>query len=102
MTTYLIDIPATFASDHLDRELPTGRLVKQGAKSWTFDCTADELNEWLDDAQYYSDPAIASDMRRSDPDGYYKPLIRSARLTVERITQAIQDQANQYFNNQEG
>jgi len=85
MATYLIDIPATFASDHLDRELPTGRLVRQGALRWTFDCTATELNEWLDDARYYSDPAITADMRRSDPDGYYRKLSRSARATIDRI-----------------
>ena len=45
-TAYVIDVPATFASDHVDRELPSGELIKSTDKLWTFVCNENELIEW--------------------------------------------------------
>lgn len=55
--TYQIDIPACFARDHFERDLPTGECVKQTKRLWTFVCTRDEIDEWRSDADYYSDCA---------------------------------------------
>ena len=82
---HTVEIPATFASDHYDRELPCGLFVSQSARTWTFKCTLVELKEWLSDARFYSDPAIVSSMRSSCGPGIVG-LQSSARATVERIT----------------
>ena len=57
MKTYTIDIPKLFATDHSERDLPTGRKVKALSRTIRFECTAPELREWLSDANYYSDCA---------------------------------------------
>mgnify|MGYP003638440820 CR=1 FL=1 len=79
MTTYLIDIPSTFAIDHAERDLPTGEQVKVLARTIRYRCTAPELREWLSDAEYYSDCAGI---------GWSDPCIglqASAQGTVGRI-----------------
>ncbi len=80
-TAYVIDVPATFASDHVDRELPTGKLVKRTAKLWAFTCNADEIIEWYSDANYYSDPSVVASMRSSCGPGIIG-LQSSARATL--------------------
>ena len=57
LKTYTIDIPKLFATDHSERDLPTGRRVKTLSRTIRFECTAPELREWLSDATYYSDCA---------------------------------------------
>ena len=100
-TAYVIDVPATFASDHVDRELPTGKLINRTAKLWTFVCNEDEIIEWYSDADYYSDPAIVASMRSSCGPGIIG-LQSSARATLKRLRphfeqgpQALRDQARQ-------
>lgn len=83
-TAYVIDVPATFASDHVDRELPSGELIKSTDKLWTFVCNENELIEWYSDADYYSDPAIVASMRSSCGPGIIG-LQSSARATLKRL-----------------
>lgn len=82
MTTYTVDIPEAFASDHYERELPTGERVKMTAKLWTFRCTVEELKEWASDADYYSDA-----VSMMGPE--YFGLQCSARATVKRVAKAL-------------
>ena len=83
-TAYVIDVPATFASDHVDRELPSGELIKSTDKLWTVGCNENELIEWYSDADYYSDPAIVASMRSSCGPGIIG-LQSSARATLKRL-----------------
>tara|TARA_R100000781_G_scaffold13720_1_gene11776 strand:+ start:1268 stop:1573 length:306 start_codon:yes stop_codon:yes gene_type:complete len=81
MRTYTIDIPKTFAIDHSERDLPTGREVKELARTIRYECTAPELREWLSDANYYFDCAGFGWDMGDDAIG----LQASARGTAQRI-----------------
>ena len=85
--TIIIDIPATFASDHYDRDLPSGTIVRQGDRVWRFRCTVEELNEWLSDAEYYSD--CAGQGWCLGTRGEALGLQSSARATAKRIRAAL-------------
>jgi len=88
MQTYLIDVPKAFATDHEERDLPTGEKVKALARTVRYRCTASELQEWLSDAEYYSGCAGQGwDMGRSG-----LGLQSSARGTVKRIDDLMIEQ----------
>ena len=80
--TIRVWIPALFASDHNDRDLPCGNLIaKHPRKGWCFDCTKEELEEWLSDSEYYSDCA-----GRGWDIGYGALALQSsARATATRV-----------------
>lgn len=80
-----IDIPAKFASDHYERDLSSGTLIKRGRQIWTFECTEAELREWLEDAEHYSDCASAGWGMGREAVG----LQASARATVKRVQAAL-------------
>lgn len=88
MQTYLIDIPKTFATDHEERDLPSGETVKVLARTIRYRCTAPELREWLSDAEHYSD--CASNAWDMGP--YGLGLQSSARGTVQRIYKLMNEQ----------
>jgi len=87
---YEVRVPAIFASDHYDRELPSGELLEQGKAYYRFYCTIADLKEWLDDAEFYSDRSHWSDVCKDDPS--LLSICRSAerarkvlRETIKRI-----------------
>jgi hypothetical protein len=84
MTLSRITIPPAFAQDHVARDLPSGDYVKVTRRGWTFDCTRDDLEEWLSDATYYSDIAQEHQMGRE-----YFGLQCSARATVRRVNHIL-------------
>ncbi len=53
--THLFRVPARFATDHAERGLPTGTLVKANRSVHTYRCTTAQVEEWLSDAVYYSE-----------------------------------------------
>ena len=88
MHTYIIDIPKAFATDHEERDLPTGEKVKALARTIRYRCTAPELREWLSDAEYYSDCAGQG----WDMGPYGLGLQSSARGTVKRLADLMTEQ----------
>ena len=85
--TYQIDIPACFASDHFERDLPSGECIKTTKRLWTFVCTFEELEEWLSDADYYSDCAGFGWDMGTEALG----MQSSARATVKRVEKLLAD-----------
>lgn len=79
--TYEIDLPQCFAEDHYSRDLPSGELVRQTDKLWTFICTSPELREWRSDANHYS--VCAGQGWDCGPSAI--GLQSSAQATVKRI-----------------
>ena len=80
MTQHTIWLPAYFAHDHIERELPYGEIVREGKQGVLIRCNDDELAEWLSDARHYSDcagPGWDFDNRLA--------MQASARATVKRI-----------------
>jgi len=84
---YEVWIPACFASDHSERDLPCGELLEEHKrKGWLFRCTPGELAEWKSDATYYSDIAQEHQMGRE-----YFGLQCSARATVKRVSAVMEE-----------
>ena len=81
MTT-LVKIPATFASDRSDRELPMGNIVSRNKRHWVCEMDADTLADLEDDARYYRDMYDMGDMRE------YRSECESARRTLAAIAKA--------------
>ena len=88
MKTYTIDIPKLFATDHSERDLPTGRRVKTLSRTIRYECTVPELREWLSDATYYSDCAGEG----WDMGDYALGLQASARGTAQRVVRLMEAQ----------
>ena len=86
MTTHQISLPAIFAADHCSRELPSGDLVKENKRFLTFDCTEDQLQDWLSDAYFYSNIEWMS-----GDTGQFSSLQQSARSTFSRIRKVLSD-----------
>ncbi len=56
MNGIILDVPPVFAEDHdVARCLPTGEFIGIRGGHWRYSCTMEELEEWLSDAEYYSD-----------------------------------------------
>ena len=77
---FVVDIPAIFASDHVARELPSGKLLKTGKRHWKFFCDFDEIEEWLSDAKFYADENYWRDATEFEE---IKSIVRSAQRTVK-------------------
>tara|TARA_R110000751_G_scaffold228642_1_gene330264 strand:+ start:172 stop:510 length:339 start_codon:yes stop_codon:yes gene_type:complete len=81
MDIFTIEIPKRFYIDHQERDLESGKIIKELATRYRCECTADDLREWLSDAEFYSDCASAG---WSDPQ-YNLGLQSSARATAARV-----------------
>tara|TARA_Y100000310_G_C20025297_1_gene509305 strand:- start:60 stop:332 length:273 start_codon:yes stop_codon:yes gene_type:complete len=86
--TYVIDVPAVFASDHVDRELPSGELLETGKRYWKFACSQDEIKEWLSDAHFYADENYWRSATDNNPKGEFGnllPIIKSAKRAIKIV-----------------
>jgi hypothetical protein len=87
--TYEVWIPACFASDHSERDLPCGEwLEEHKRKGWLFECTHAELAEWKSDADFYSD--CAGFGWNFGEGGMALGLQSSARATVKRVSAVME------------
>ena len=83
---YEIDIPSLFAEDHsIYRDIWGGELLKQGKNLWRFRCNEEELAEWLNDAEFYSDRENWKGAMCSEDYADLLPVIKSAERTVKRL-----------------
>ena len=74
----LIKIPKVFFDDHYDRELPAPEVVKETKSNYWICKTDENLQELLNDAEFYCHP-----YGPDDPDlGWLKT---SARATIKAI-----------------
>jgi hypothetical protein len=71
-------LPPAFYWDHVARDLPAGRVVRESKRHVFVELDEAERAELLSDARYYADPAIAADM------GLFG-LASSARATVRAL-----------------
>ena len=85
----IVKIPRLFAEDHDNsRELPSGKRLDVNSHYVTYDADQEELEEWLNDAQFYADV----DYWRAATDGnhhYLLPTIKSAQRAVPRIKKVL-------------
>mgnify|MGYP003112962334 CR=1 FL=1 len=72
----MIKIPKLFYDDHLARDLPSPKILKQTKTNYFISETDEHIFELLDDADYYVVMVCASD---------YKDLILSAKATIKAI-----------------
>lgn len=77
--TKVYSVPAKFFNDHEARELPIGRVIREGKRTVTVEMDDDLWGELRSDADYYSD---ASDF---DDDPFMRALCRSAQTTVRSL-----------------
>jgi len=91
---YQIEIPSLFAFDHtIHRDIWGGDLIKEGKLLWTFRCNEDELAEWLNDAEFYSDRDHWKRGMEYEEYAELLPIIKSAERTVKRLkSQRLQEQ----------
>ena len=83
---YEIDIPSLFAFDHtIHRDIWGGDLIKEGKLLWRFRCNKDEMAEWLNDAEFYSDRGHWKGGMCSEEYAELLPVIKSAERTVKRL-----------------
>ena len=87
----IIKIPLTFADDHdIVRELPSGTRIDVNKRHATYEVTREDLQEWLADAEFYSDRDYwlsATDGVEDYAEMLY--LIRSAERSVPIIKAAL-------------
>jgi len=74
----IVRLPPAFWFDHRDRDLPSGRIVKQAKRYIDVEVTPAELAEILSDARFYATSA-------SEYNADYPGLVSSARATVRSI-----------------
>lgn len=72
-----VTLPATFWTDHVDRDLPCGAIVSSNGRSVTVECTPAELSELESDARYYASSG--------GPDMVDRSITRSAKATIAAI-----------------
>ena len=83
---YQIEIPSLFAFDHtIHRDIWGGDLIKKGKLLWTFRCNEEELAEWINDAEFYSDREHWKGGMDSEDYADLLPIIKSAERTVKRL-----------------
>lgn len=71
-------LPMIFYQDHIERDLPGGEWITSSNNARALiRCTSDELDEIMNDAQYYAD--------KDGPDDVQKWLKDSAKRTVRAI-----------------
>jgi hypothetical protein len=75
---YVVTVPPVFYADHVTRDLPAGRVVKQTKRAVTVELTADELAELRSDAEHY-----AHSMADAGFEG--RGLIASAKATLKAL-----------------
>jgi hypothetical protein len=78
----LVRLPWGFFQDHQDRDLPTPEPVRWNKKSVWVSLDDPNLDELLDDAEYYADPNTCP-----DADG-----ARVYHLAAKRLMKAYHDQ----------
>ena len=84
-TTTVIIVPPRFYWDHVDRELPSGKVVRENRNAVHVLVDRETFDEILADARYY-----ATEMGEWVNDGfgvdpYARSVVRSARATVRRL-----------------
>lgn len=78
MSKVTIVVPSRFYYDHRDRDLPSGKVIKEYANGKVKVVLTDsELVDLLSDAEYYSES--------SDMGSEYQGLSKSAQATVKAI-----------------
>ena len=83
---YQIEIPSVFAFDHtMHRDIWGGDLIKEGKHLWTFRCNEDELAEWIDDAEFYSNRNHWKGAMSSEEYADLLPIIKSAERPLKRL-----------------
>ena len=78
MTVYRV--PKVFYDDHVRRDLPGGRVVKETKQHYHVELNDEEHHELLSDANYYGDPETGKEMGMSG-------LSSSARATARALSQ---------------
>lgn len=73
-------IPRRFYEDHVERDLPAGRVISQDRSRVLVVCDDEALDDLESDARHYADHAVARDL---GPD--YAGLCTSARYAVQAI-----------------
>lgn len=79
-------IPKVFYDDHVHRDLPAGRIVKQTKQHYHVELSDEEHHELLSDANHYADP---------NNDFQMPGLSASARATARALTQESRSAAFQ-------
>ena len=72
----MIKIPKLFYDDHLARDLPSPKILKQPKTNYFISETDEHISDLLDDADYYVWTVSTSD---------YKGLVQSAKATLKAI-----------------
>jgi hypothetical protein len=78
MKTY--DVPSRFYFDHKYRDLPSGRIIKELARTVRVELNQEEYDELLDDAKHYAETFSGFDV-----EPYLRGLAASARATVRSL-----------------
>lgn len=78
----IIRVAKTFVDDHIERELPYGRIVKETKTTYTLSCTTEEWMELLSDADHYS---LMAGFYGSD----YRHICSSATAVARAIRKQI-------------
>lgn len=81
--TFVVDLPKRFYDDHVSRELPAGRVVKELRRVYRIEATRTEIDEIRSDAVHYA-----------HPDGVWMDmgLWSSAKATIRRIDEMLAEQ----------
>jgi hypothetical protein len=77
-----VKVPATFYYDHVGRDLPAGKILKEYATKILVKLDEESYDELLSDAEFYADGAggLGSEFRG---------LISSAQATVRALEAAL-------------
>lgn len=76
----LVKLPRIFWEDHRDRDLPSGRLIKEFKHQVMVNLNREDYEELLSDARHYS-----SDAMGTWEGDYAKSVKRSAKRTVRTL-----------------
>ena len=76
----MIKIPKLFYDDHLARDLPSPKILKETKTNYFIAKTDEHIYELFDDAEYYYNEMEINEMRG---------LITSARATIKALQEYI-------------
>ena len=79
-----IKVPQRFYLDHVNRDLPAGKIIKSTSKHFIIEVDQATFDELLNDAQFYADASYVIEQMGRE----YIGLVRSAQSTV-RALQAV-------------
>ena len=79
-----VKVPQRFYLDHVNRDLPAGKIVKTSGKHFIIEVDQATFDELLNDAQFYADASYVIEQMGRE----YIGLVRSAQSTV-RALQAV-------------